>query len=122
MELYCKKCKYRIHSRALQESKYIDVQYGDGQELLPAWEYVRTDKANYNFDFPIKYLVHSKSLLLIDHEDSLRFQGCCGPSQFGELNQVCPQCKNEIGILVADCWTSHFIGIDETKVTLQPIW
>lgn len=42
-----------------------------------------------------------------DVKNGRRLNGCCGPSGHGGPNQRCVQCKEEVGTLMADCWTDH---------------
>lgn len=120
MKLYCKRCNEILTTKSLIKAKGIKLE--DESELLSADEYIEAFKTSFNFGVPIEYLVHSESILLNDHKDDNRFIGCCGPGQFEHLNKVCPNCKNEIGIYIADCCTPRFIGIDKNKVSLQPLW
>ncbi|MGG6231338.1 hypothetical protein [Tenacibaculum sp. SDUM215027] len=122
MKLYCKNCNNLLTINTLKESKFDEIKFVDESELLPNGKYIEASKVGYNFEIPIDYLINTKSILLKDHKESIRFQGCCGPSEFSTLNQVCPKCNSEIGVLVADCWTSRFIGIDIRKVSLKPLW
>lgn len=122
MDLYCKQCNYKLTPHSLKEAISKELSYIDEEELLKEGMYISTIEADYFFNISIDYLLNSKSTVLIDHQDSTRFNGCCGPSEFGKLNQICPQCKSEIGVLIADCWTSRFIGIDSNKVSKKPLW
>ncbi len=107
---------------SLKESKYDELTFIDEKELLKENRYILASNAGFIFELPFKYLVNTKSILLINHNDQKRFNGCCGPSEFGKLNQVCSQCSSEIGTLISDCWTPKFIGIDGNKVSLKPLW
>ena len=122
MELYCKKCNNLLTQTPLKKSTFKEVKFIDEEELLQNGKYIEASKIDYNFEIPIDYFVNTESILLENHKDTIRLQGCCGPGEFGKLNQVCPRCKFEIGILIADCWTSRFIGIDESKVSKKPLW
>ncbi|WP_028890453.1 hypothetical protein [Tenacibaculum ovolyticum] len=122
MKLYCKKCNDLLTPETLKKSTFKEVRFIDEKELLFDGKYIDASEVDYNFEIPIDYLINTKSIVLKNHKESVRFQGCCGPSEFGALNQVCLKCNFEIGVLVADCWTSRFIGIDKSKVSEKPLW
>ncbi len=122
MKLYCKKCNYLLTSLKLEKSELKQICLIDEKELLQDRKYIEANRIDYSFEIPIDYLINSKSISLKDHKDSIRLQGCCGPGNFGVLNQVCPKCKFEIGVLIADCWTPRFIGIDKSKISEKPLW
>jgi hypothetical protein len=54
---------------------------------------------------------------LHDHSDTLRFQGCCGPSA-GQVNQLC-ECGAVVATDVADCWTSYYVHFEPDHTTLK---
>ncbi|CAL2089798.1 conserved protein of unknown function [Tenacibaculum sp. 190524A02b] len=121
MELYCKKCN-ELLVEGLNEAKNREVIYADECDLIPEGKYI-VNKDVWNFeDLEIDYLINSNSMKLKDHHKSVRLQGCCGSSGLDGLNQLCPKCNYEVGVLVADCWTPRFIGIDMSKVSLKPLW
>ena len=122
MNLFCKKCNKLLTLSSLKESTYDELTFIDEKELLNENNYILASEAEILFEIPIKYLIHTNSISLIDHPDKQRFSGCCGTSQFSKLNQVCPQCGFEIGVLINDCWTPKFIGLDIHKVSLKPLW
>lgn len=122
MELYCKKCNQELTKGPLSQAKVSSINHGDEKDLVPLHQYVFLAEAEYNFEIPIDFLVNNKSLNLDNHTESIRLQGCCGPSEFGQLNQICPNCKSEIGLLIDDCWTPRFIAIDSNKISKKPLW
>lgn len=122
MELYCKNCNTLLTLSPLIKSNYKELTFIDEKELLNDNKYILASEAEFNFEIPIEYLINTNGILLSDHKDLSRFNGCCGPSEFGKLNQICTKCKFEIGVLIADCWTPRFIGIDINKVSKKPLW
>jgi len=116
MDLYCKNCKHKITRSPLKEAKIEELSSVEETELLAEDNYIKVNKVGVVFSVPMEYLIHTKSLHLKDYIASNTFTGCCGPSQFDKINQVCPKCSAEIGILIADCWTSKFIAVDINKV------
>jgi len=51
-----------------------------------------------------------------DVDDACRLNGCCGPSGHSGPNQQCRGCGQEVGTLMADCWTDH-VFVPEPKQT-----
>lgn len=122
MKLYCKKCNELLTLNTLRKVKVEDVSLEDEIDLLPYNKFIEAYETEYNFEVSIDYLLNTESINLENHKDRSRFTGCCGSSQLKNLNQVCPNCKNEIGLIVDDCWTSRFTGIDASKISLKPLW
>ncbi|SEC00396.1 hypothetical protein SAMN04489761_2224 [Tenacibaculum sp. MAR_2009_124] len=122
MKLCCKNCNDLLTPKVLLKSEIDELSYIDEEELLQEGKFIEASKVEYNFGIPIEYLINSKSIILKNHSESIRLQGCCGPSEFDKLNQVCVNCNNEIGVLIADCWTSKFIGVNMSKVSLKRLW
>ncbi len=122
MKLYCKKCNHILTNNLLEESEIKNLKYDDQEELLLLNKYIEVSKTDFWFNIPIKYLIHSKSIQLKNHTNKSRLHGCCGPSNFGNLNQVCPTCNFDIGTLISDCCFPIFVGVDENKVSLKPLW
>ena len=118
MNLFCKKCNELLTLCELNEASSDELEYIDAKELLDDGEYIAVQKTDYSFGIPISILINSDSLNLKDHEDGNRFFGCCGAGNFDVFNQVCPKCSAEIGVYIADCWTSIFIGVDGTKISV----
>lgn len=122
MELYCKTCNYKLTVTDLQQVFYKQANFEDQTPLIGQGLYINADEIDIHFGKPIDFLVHIESVLLRDHKDATRLQGCCGPGDLSVLNQICPNCSAEIGVLVADCWLPHFIGISEETVSKKPLW
>lgn len=121
MRLYCKKCNYLLVENLDKASK-TEVTYKEEYDLISEGKYIPNDNI-WNFtNIKVSYIIHSKSISLKGHHIGLRMQGCCGPSGLDGFNQLCPNCNEEIGILVADCFTPHFIGIGKDKVSLTSLW
>ena len=119
LEINCKKCNQSLNYCQLTEIEKINHDFRDDEELLDVDQFIVSNKMESSFPFLKGIVLNTKSVTLNDHEDSKRFYGCCGPSSMGKLNQVCPSCKSEIGLLVADRWASHYIGIDLSKVFIK---
>ncbi|SEE09319.1 hypothetical protein SAMN04487765_1369 [Tenacibaculum sp. MAR_2010_89] len=108
--------------KGLKEAQKKEVIYADEYDLIPIGKYiVNSDIWNFG-DLEIIYLINANNIDLKSHHDYAKMQGCCGPSGADGLNQLCPTCKEEIGVLVADCYTPRFIGLDVNKVSLKPLW
>ena len=121
MELYCKKCNQKLTLTPLQHAYKEELNPNGQKDLLKSGMYIFTDEAEYmleNFDVLVAY----DSINLVNHKDRSRFIGCCGPGDFNVYNQICPNCSAEIGVLIDDCWTDRFIGIDSSKVATKPLW
>lgn len=122
MEFYCNKCNHKLTQNPLKISSKKELDYSDEEDLLKPGTYISVTETTFNFDINIEYLISFDSIILNDHKENFKLQGCCGPSNFNTLNQVCPKCNHEIGVLIADCWTPCFIGIDATKIAKKPLW
>ena len=121
MKLYCKKCN-TILVEGLTEANNREIIYSDECDLVPKGKYIINNDI-WNFEnLTIEYLIHIKSIKLKDHTNSYRLQGCCGPTGCDGLNQLCPTCNIEIGVLVADCFTPHFVGLEKSKISEKPVW
>lgn len=121
MKFYCKKCNNLLIENLIQAKKE-EILYDDEQDLIPIGKFV-LNEGIWNFDdLEITYLINADSIVLKNHYNSVKMQGCCGPSGMDGLNKLCPNCSQEIGVLVSDCYTPRFIGIDKNKVSESPIW
>ncbi|WP_272149249.1 hypothetical protein [Tenacibaculum aiptasiae] len=121
MKLYCKKCNYLL-VEGLVKAINKEVIYADEYDLIPIGKYIINNNI-WNFEnLEITYLLNVNNINLKNHYNHTKMQGCCGPSGVDGLNQLCPKCKQEVGVLVADCYTPYFIGIDKNKVSERPVW
>lgn len=121
MELYCKQCNHKLTVTDLQQSASNQANLEDQESLIGPGLYLDAGEIDIHFGKPIDFLVNTKSVVLRNHKDRTRLQGCCGPGDLGVLNQVCPNCSAEIGVIVADCWLPHFIGISGEAVRREGI-
>lgn len=122
MQLYCKKCNYKLTALELQQVSSDEANMDDNAALIGTGLYINASEIEIHFEKQIDFLVNKKSITLHNHKDTKRLQGCCGPGDLSVLNQVCPKCSAEIGVIVADCWLPHFIGISEDAVSKEPLW
>lgn len=120
MELYCKNCNYKLTDKILVEAKKEELNYNDDVNLLPKNKFTFYSVNDFGFEIKITYLININSIKLNSNYNKMN--GCCGSSETTQYNQLCPNCKNEIGVLISDCWMPHFIGIDKDKTSLKPIW
>ncbi len=122
MQLYCKKCNYKLTQDGLEVAPSNQANLKDGQDLIGTGLYINACEIDITFGQPIDFLTHKTSINLHNHQDIDRLNGCCGPGDLSVLNQVCPQCSVEIGVIVEDCWLPHFIGISAGAVSKEPLW
>lgn len=122
MHLYCKKCNYQLTVSELQQANPDQANFNDQAPLIAPGLYLNAGEIDIHFQMPIDFLLHIESVKLQNHKDPKRLQGCCGPGDLSVLNQVCPQCSAEIGVIVEDCWLPHFVGISSDKVSKEPLW
>jgi len=122
MELYCKKCNYKLTVIELQQAKANEANMDDQAPLIGPGLYIDASEIDIHFETSIDFLLNIESIKLNNHKDSKRLQGCCGPGDLSVLNQVCPNCSAEIGVIVEDCWLPHFVGICEGAVSKKPLW
>lgn len=120
MDLYCKNCNHKLTLNPLKLTLEEELNSNSGQDLLKSGMYIPSLENEYGPDL-FDYLIATDSIILSDHKDKSRFIGCCGPSNFETFNQICPKCDSEIGVIIADCYTSHFTGIDSKKVFMKPL-
>ncbi len=122
MKLYCKKCNYQLTVMELQQANPDQANMDDQAPIIGSGLYINAPEIEIHFETPIDFLVNIKSVNLQNHKDSTRLYGCCGPGDLSVLNQVYPNCSAEIGVIVADCWLPHFIGISAGAVSKEPLW
>ena len=122
MRLYCGQCTLQLTSTPLKAVEAKSVCPVDGGELMHADQIMEAPHFGFQFGVPVTHYVGTECLLLDDHEDGSRLQGCCGPSATSKYNQVCSKCKHEIGIPYADCIGPHFTAINMERLDTQPKW
>ena len=122
MQLYCKKCNYKLTQDGLEFAPSNQANMKDGQDLIGPGLYINAGEIEIHFGKPIDFLVNKASVNLHNHKDTSRLNGCCGPGDLSVLNQVCPRCSAEIGVVIEDCWLPHFIGISADAVSKEPLW
>ena len=112
----------QLTSTELVDVEAKSVSWRDAQPLLRADQIMVADGAGFQFEVSVTHFVSTNCLQLIDHQDGLRLQGCCGPSMTNKYNQVCSKCKLEVGTLFADCFAPHFTAINMDLLGTQPKW
>lgn len=122
MQLYCKKCNYKLTVIELQQVFSDNANMKDQESLIGPGLYLNASEIEIIFGKPIDFLVNKESVNLHNHKDVTRLSGCCGPGELNVLNQVCPNCSAEIGVIVEDCCLPHFVGISEDTVSKEPMW
>ena len=122
MNLYCKTCNYKLTVTDLQRVFSDQVNLKDQEDLIGPGLYIHASETDIHFGPRIDFLVNKESVILHDHKDSSRLTGCCGPSDLNVLNQVCPNCSVAVGLIAADCWIPHFVGISGNAVSKEPLW
>lgn len=122
MQLYCKKCSYKLTAMELQQAPSDQAKLDDRATLIGPGLYIDAREIDIHFEKSIDFLLNKASVHLRNHNDTSRLAGCCGPGDLSVLNQVCPNCSAEIGVIVEDCWLKHFIGISEDAVRKEPLW
>lgn len=122
MRLYCGQCTLQLTSTPLVGVAAKSVSWVDEQPLMRNDQIMDAEGSGFHFDVEITHFVSTDCLQLINHEDSLRLQGCCGPSMTNKYNQVCAKCKCEIGVLYADCIGPHFTAINMKRLDTYPKW
>lgn len=122
MQLYCKKCNHKLTVMELQQVSSDQANLEDQAALIGPGLYLNASEIEIHFEKQIDFLVNEESVRLNNHKDYKLLTGCCGPGDLSVLNQVCPNCSAEIGVIVADCWLPHFIGISEETVSKEALW
>ena len=122
MRLYCGQCTLQLTSTPLNDVAAKSVSWVDEQPLVRDDQIMVAKGTRFIFDVAVTHFVSTDCLQLIDHHDSLRLQGCCGPSMTKQYNQVCPKCKLEIGVIFADCMGPHFTAINIDRLDTKPKW
>ncbi len=98
------------------------VNLKDQAPLMAPGLYVNASEIDIRFGKQIDFLVNKESIHLCDHKDPARLAGCCGSGNLNVLNQICPNCSAEIGVIIEDCWLPHFIGISGGAVSKEKLW
>lgn len=122
MELYCKKCNHKLTVMDLQQVSSDKTNLNDQAALIDLGFYVNASEIEIHFEKQIDFLINKQSIVLHNHKDRTRLTGCCGPGDLNVLNQVCPKCCTEIGVIIEDCWLPHFIGISANTISTVPLW
>lgn len=122
MHLYCKKCNHQLTAAELRQASSDQAKLEDQAALIGPGLYIHAAEIEIHFEKPIDFLVNKASVMLNNHKDPARLSGCCGPGDLNVLNQVCPNCSAEIGVIVEDCWLPHFVGISGDAVRKVPLW
>jgi hypothetical protein len=111
IKIYCRECEIEL-TQELLEIPEEDLRWVDNKDLMP----------KNNFSVVTNEYSNKKSIMvaiddynLKDHSDRSRFIGCCGSSNFSSLNKIC-LCGNEVASEISDCWLSHYIQFDLSKV------
>jgi hypothetical protein len=122
MHWYCQKCNHKLTVLELEQASSDQANMEGQTPLIGPGLYINAGEIDIHFEKSINFLVNKDSVKLQNHKDIKRLQGCCGPGDLSVLNQVCPNCSAEIGVIFADCWLPHFIGISEGAVSKEPLW
>ena len=98
MQLYCKKCNYKLTQNVLEFAPSNQVNMKDGQDLIGPGLYINAGEIEIHFGKSIDFLVNKASVSLHNHKDTSRLNGCCGPGDLSVLNQVCPRAVRKSGL------------------------
>lgn len=90
MQLYCKKCNYKLTVIELQQVFSDNANMKDEESLIGPGLYLNAAEIEISFGKPIDFLVNKESINICNHKDIKRLSGCCGPGELSVLNQVCP--------------------------------
>lgn len=111
IKIYCRECEIDLTQELLEISE-MNLCWDENKDIMP----------KNNFSIFINKQTNKKSIMvaidsynLKDHSDKSRFMGCCGSSNFNSLNKLC-HCGNEVASEISDCWLSHYIEFDLSKV------
>lgn len=107
MQLYCKKCNYKLTVMELQQVFSDKANMNDQAALIGPGLFINASEIEIHFEKRIDFLLNIKSVILNNHKDASRLTGCCGPGDLNVLNQICPNCSAEIGLIIEDCWLPH---------------
>jgi hypothetical protein len=121
---YCRQCCELLVRRPLEHgnAKLIISHNHNDAPLVNKGEFLLFEELDYSITVPLTHFVDMDSMNLIDHKDETRLNGCCGPGFTEKYNQVCCNCKLEIGVIYADCMGSHFLAINAEQLTVTPKW
>jgi len=122
VELYCKTCNHKLSEMSLSPVSRDQVSMKEGSALIDEGVYINANEVNIRFEQKIDILLNAKSVNLKNHKDTSKLGGCCGPGDLSVLNQVCPNCSSEIGMIVEDCWLPHFVGVALDRVSERKLW
>ena len=125
MEFYCEHCNAKLTRSPIHAADPKTLSSVDGDEALPDDEsYVSPEDFVFifNSNLTVTHIVSTKCLRLVNHRDDSRFRGCCGPSVMDQYNQVCFQCRREIGVIYGDCCAPHFVAINANRLCTEPKW
>ena len=117
--LYCR-CGTPITVALTKTATLLGAQ--DGRPLIPDGTIyvVDADFADWAQARPGDWLVNKADLQ--GCVDGGVRNGCCGVDGQDGLNVLCSQ-GHDIGTEVSDCWTPHFVLLDQTKIrTQRPEW
>ena len=111
IKIYCRECEIEL-TQELLEIPEVNLCWDENKDIM----------SKNNFSIFINEQSKKKSIMvaidnynLKDHADKSRFMGCCGSSNFSSVNKVC-LCGNEVALEISDCWLSHYIEFDLSKV------
>lgn len=124
LNLYCKTCNYELTAEELTLVDIEEVSFKMETQLLPEGKYGTFNHINWSDGQANEsdFVVNKMSIELKGHKDGSRFIGCCGAAEDNLPNQVCPRCSANIGVLVDDCSTPHYVRILFDRVSDRPIW
>ncbi|MFH6934882.1 hypothetical protein [Flavobacterium sp. FlaQc-30] len=111
IKIYCRECENALTPELLEIPK-MNLCWDENKDIMPKNKFSiftneQSDKKSI--------MVAIDNYNLKDHSDKSRFMGCCGSSNFNSLNKVC-RCGNEVASEISDCWLSHYIEFDLSKV------
>ncbi|KUJ60680.1 hypothetical protein AR687_16760 [Flavobacteriaceae bacterium CRH] len=115
IKIYCKKCGSELTSELTEIPESL-LSWEDNQNMIQPNKFCL-----YDTESDKKSLVVAiDNYNLKNHSDKSRFNGCCGSSGLDGLNKLCLN-GHEVATEFSDCWTSHYIEFDISKVVIREI-
>jgi len=113
--LRCKNCRSRLTPPLIALLNIRDYHQVQDEDYFKKGMYYRLVESKKTY-----FLINTADDTgFNDHPDTSRFSGCCGPSPDGKPNQICRNCKTEIGRLTTECIFPHYIKVDTSLVTVE---
>ncbi len=111
----CKNCRFRLTDLLIELVEIPDYHSIHDEDYFEKGRFHKLVENN-----SVYYLLNvSDGQYLINHADTNRFSGCCGPSPDGLCNKICRTCKAEIGRETTECIFPHYVQVNAEQVTIE---